>query len=55
MIFEKLQMAYMDLTQLERVHTKKPSLTMIDGKPTNGTSTSKKDQDGHGMTKSENF
>ena len=27
----------------------KPSLTMIDGKPTGGTSTSKKDQDGHGM------
>ena len=26
--------------------TEKPSLTMIDGKPTDGTSTSKKDQDG---------
>ena len=35
--------------------TEKPPLTMNDGKPTNGTSTSKKDQDGHGMMKSENF
>ena len=35
--------------------TEKPSLTMIDGKPTDGTSTSKKDQDGHGMMKSEFF
>ena len=70
-------MAYIDLSQLERVHTKassrikrtgrsvserrmpreteKPPLTMIDGMPTDGTSTSKKDQDGHGMMKSENF
>ena len=68
-------MAYIDLTQLERVHTKasskikrlgrsvsqrrtpreteKPPLTMIDEKPIDGTSTSKKDQDGHGMMKSE--
>ena len=35
--------------------TEKPSLTLIDGKPTDGTSTGKKDQDGHGMMKSENF
>ena len=28
---------------------------MIDEKPTDGTSTSKKDQDGHGMMKCENF
>ena len=35
--------------------TEKPPLTMTDEKPTVGTSTSKKDQDGHGMTKSENF
>ena len=28
---------------------------MIDEKPTDGTSTSKKDQDGHGMMKSDNF
>ena len=36
--------------------TEKPPLTMIDEKPTDGTSTSKKkDQDGHGMMKSENF
>ena len=35
--------------------TEQPSLTMIDGKPTDGTRTSKKDQDGHGMMKSENF
>ena len=35
--------------------TEKPPLTMIDEKPTDGTSTSKKDQDGHGMRKSENF
>ena len=70
-------MAYIDLTQLERVHTKassnikrlgmsvsqrrmpreteKPPLTMIDEKPTDGTSTSKKDQDGHEMMKSANF
>ena len=34
--------------------TEKPPLTMIDGKPTDGTSTSKKDQDGHGMMKSDN-
>ena len=69
-------MAYIDLTQLERVHTKpsskikrlgrsvsqrrmpreteKPPLTMIDEKPTDGTSTNKKPQDGHGMMKSEN-
>ena len=74
---QEAQMAYLDLTQLERVHTKasskikrlgrsvsqrrmpreteKPPLTMIDEKPTDGTSTSKKDQDGHGMMKSENF
>ena len=32
--------------------TEKPPLTMIDEKPTDGTSTSKKDQDGHGMMKS---
>ena len=31
------------------------SETMIDEKPTDGTSTSKKDQDGHGTMKSENF
>ena len=31
------------------LETEKLSLTMIDGKPTDGTSTSKKDQDGHGM------
>ena len=70
-------MAFFDLTQLERVHTKasskikrlgrsvsqtrmpreteKPSLTMIDGKPTDGTSASEKDQDRHGMIKSEFF
>ena len=35
--------------------TEKPPLTMTDEKPTDGTSTSKKDQDGHGMMKSENF
>ena len=35
--------------------TEKPPLTMIDGKPTDGTSLSKKDQDGHGMMKSDNF
>ena len=35
--------------------TEKPPLTMIDEKPTGGTSTSKKNQDGHGMMKSENF
>ena len=35
--------------------TEKPPLTMIDEKPTDGTSTSKKDQDVHGMMKSENF
>ena len=33
----------------------KSSLTMIDGKSTDGTSTGKKDQDGHGMMKSANF
>ena len=70
-------MAYVDLTHLERVHTKassniqrlgrlvsqrrmpreteKPPLSMIDEKPTDGTNTSKKDQDGHGTMKSENF
>ena len=70
-------MAYIDLTQVEKVHTKasskikrlgrsvsqrrmpreteRPQLTMIDEKPTDGTSTSKKDQDGHGTMKSENF
>ena len=35
--------------------TEKPPLTMIDEKPTDGSSTSKKDQDGQGMMKSENF
>ena len=35
--------------------TEKPPLTMIDEKPTDGTSTSKKDQGGHGMMKSEIF
>ena len=35
--------------------TEKPPLTMIDEKPIDGTSTSNKDQDGHGMMKSENF
>ena len=35
--------------------TEKLPLTMIDEKPTDGKSTSKKDQDGHGMMKSENF
>ena len=34
--------------------TEKPPLTMIDEKPNDGTSSSKKDQNGHGM-KSENF
>ena len=34
--------------------TEEPPLTMMDEKPTDGTSTSKKDQDGHGMMKSEN-
>ena len=70
-------MAFFDLSQLERVHTKasskirrlgrsvsrrrmpreteKPPLTIIDETPTDGTSTSKKDQDGHGTVKSENF
>ena len=70
-------MTYIDITQLERVHTKvsskikrlgrsvsqrrmpreieKSPLTMIDEKPTDGTRTSNKDQDGHGMMKSENF
>ena len=38
-----------------RRETEKPPLTMIDEEPTDGTSTSKKDQDGHGMMKSENF
>ena len=32
--------------------TVKPSLAMIDGKPTDGTSICKKDHDGHGMMKS---
>ena len=71
------QMAFFDLLQLERIHTKassnikrlrrsvsqrrmpreteKPPPTMIDEEPTDGTSTGKKDQDGHGMMKSENF
>ena len=35
--------------------TEKPVLAMIDEKPTDGTSTSKKDEDGHGTMKSENF
>ena len=35
--------------------TEKLPLKMIDEKPTDGTSTSKKDQHGHGMMKSENF
>ena len=35
--------------------TEKPPPTMIDEKPTDGTSTSKKDQDRHGKMKSENF
>ena len=35
--------------------TERPPITMIDEKPTDETSTSKKDQDGHGMMKSENF
>ena len=35
--------------------TEKHPVTMIGEKPTGGTSTSKKDQDGHGMVKSENF
>ena len=35
--------------------TEKPPLTKIDEKPTDGTSTSMKDQDGHGMMKSEKF
>ena len=35
--------------------TEKAPFTMIDEKPTDGTSTSKKDQDGHGTMKSENF
>ena len=74
---QEAQMAYIDLTRLERVHTKasskikrlgrsvsqrrmpreteKPPLTMIDEKRTDGTSTSMKDQDGHGMMKSEKF
>ena len=74
---QEAQMAFVDLAQLERVHTKasskikrsgrsvsqrrmpreteKSPLTMIDGKPTEGISTSKKDQDGHGVVKSESF
>ena len=70
-------MAFFDLSQLERVHTKasskirrlgrsvsrrrmpreteKPPLTIIDETPTDGTSTSKKDQDGDGTVKAENF
>ena len=35
--------------------TEKPPLTTIDEKPTDGTSTSKKDQDGQGMMKSVKF
>ena len=35
--------------------TEKSPLTLIDEKPTDGTSTSEKDQDGHGMMKSEIF
>ena len=35
--------------------TEKPSLMMIDGKPIDGTSTSGRDQDGHGMMKSEDL
>ena len=35
--------------------TEKPPLTMIDEKPTDGTSTCKKDQHGHGTMKFENF
>ena len=35
--------------------TEKPPVAMIDGKPTDGTRTSKKDQDGHGTMKCENF
>ena len=35
--------------------TEKPPFTMIDEKPTDGTSTSKIDQDGHGMMKSKFF
>ena len=64
------RMAGIDLTQSERVHTKasskirrkstpreteKPSLMMIDEKPTDGTRTCWKDQDGHGIMKSEFF
>ena len=37
------------------LETEKLPLTMIDEEPTDGTSTSKKDQDGHGMMKSEFF
>ena len=33
----------------------KPPLTMIDEKSTDGTNTIKKDEDGHGTMKSENF
>ena len=35
--------------------TEKPSLTVIEGKPTGGTSTSKKDQDWYAMVGSEKF
>ena len=35
--------------------TEKPPFTMIEKKPTDGTSTSKKDEDEHGTMKSENF
>ena len=74
---QEVQVSYIDLAQLEKVHpkasskikrlgrsvsqrlmpreTEKPPLTMIDEKPTDGTSTNKKAQDGHGTTKSENF
>ena len=70
-VLREAQLAYIDLTQLERVHTKAPSkikrlgrsvsqrrmpreteklpFAMIDEKPTDGTSTSKKGQDRHGM------
>ena len=68
---QEAQMAFFDITQMEKVHTnasskikrlgrsvslsrvpretEKPPLTMIDEKPADG---SKKDQDGHGMMKS---
>ena len=43
------------LSETHASGTEKPPLTMIGGKPTEGISTSKKDQDGHGVVKSENF